>query len=125
MGLGEERVLEGCMRELGAGGAVGPPPLFLDDRITVADHPERVFVEAEPDVHAVITDASIPVAHRSALAPEAPASLVDVNFIAALPGQMPGRGKASATAAHYRNFRWWGWWSFRLFILRLHSESFP
>ena len=72
--------------------------------ITLAQQPEGVFVEAQPDMQPMLLDAPRRPAARGPLAAHAPAGLVDRDLVAAAmfgPRQLEGRGHRGAAAADH------------------------
>ena len=93
---GMEGVAPGAQRGIG-----GPIELFVD----AADDIEGVFVEAEPDVEAVLLDPLCPgdiSPPAGALAAQPPAELVDGDVVALAQlwrrGELEGRGQAACSA---------------------------
>jgi hypothetical protein len=76
--------------------------------MTAVEQPERVLIEAEPDVQAVLLDPLMGTASARALAPEAPPLLVEgdrlVVLLPVLPvGQLQGGGDAAGAPAEDRD----------------------
>jgi hypothetical protein len=60
------------------------PTLPADLVVALVHHPEGVFVEAEPDVQAMLEDAAVRCTFRRALAAKPPCLLKDVDFVVGL-----------------------------------------
>src|SRR5262249_10267350 len=72
--------------------------------VALAHHPEGVVVEAQPDMQAVLLDASMVAAAGRALAAEAPALLIDGDLVAAAVfgvGKLPGRRHGGAASSDH------------------------
>src|SRR5690348_11861299 len=72
MRLWNEGLVERSMRQALRVVFVRPPAILFDLFVTLPHHAEGVVIEAEPDVQAMLQDASVWSPHRGAFSTESP-----------------------------------------------------